>query len=78
MSQPKRYSLVASYYCSDAKMEAFEDGEYVRHADYAAIKAENERLTDYLDRIDLAIGKADYEQALDILIEWRRERKDLP
>jgi len=42
--QPKRYSLVASYYCSDAKMEAFEDGEFVRHADYAALQAENERL----------------------------------
>ncbi len=44
MSQPKRYSLVSSYYCSDAKMEAFEDGEFVRHADYAALQAENERL----------------------------------
>ena len=44
MSQPKRYSLVASYYCSDAKMEAFVDGEYVRHADYAALQAENQRL----------------------------------
>jgi hypothetical protein len=44
MSQPKRYSLVASYYSSDAKMEAFEDGEFVRHADYAALQAENERL----------------------------------
>ncbi len=44
MIQPKRYSLVASYYCSDAKMEAFEDGEFVRHADYAALQAENERL----------------------------------
>jgi predicted RNase H-like nuclease (RuvC/YqgF family) len=45
--QPKRYSLVASYYCSDAKMEAFEDGEFVRHADYAALQAENERLRKY-------------------------------
>ena len=44
MSQPKRYSLVASYYCSDAKMKAFEDGEFVRQADYAALQAENERL----------------------------------
>ncbi|MFN7341382.1 MAG: hypothetical protein ACK5VI_09920 [Opitutia bacterium] len=44
MIQPKRYSLVASYYCSDAKMEAFEDGEFVRHADYAALQAENARL----------------------------------
>ena len=25
-------------------MEAFEDGEFVRHADYAALLAENERL----------------------------------
>jgi hypothetical protein len=44
VSQPKRYSLVASYYSSDAKMEAFEDGEFVRHADYAALKAAVERL----------------------------------
>jgi hypothetical protein len=44
VSKPKRYSLVASYYSSDAKMEAFEDGEFVRHADYAALKAAVERL----------------------------------
>ncbi len=25
-------------------MEAFEDGEFVRHADYARLQAENERL----------------------------------
>ena len=57
MIQPKRYSLVASYYCSDAKMEAFEDGEFVRQADYAALQAENERLdksnTSLLGTIDI-------------------------
>jgi len=61
MIQPKRYSLVASYYCSDAKMEAFEDGEFVRQADYAALQAENERLdksnTSLLGTIDIIDDK---------------------
>ena len=55
MSQPKRYSLVSSYYCSDAKMEAFEDGEFVRHADYAALQAEVERLTKAGDAMENAL-----------------------
>ena len=51
MNQPKRYSLVASYYCSDAKMEAFEDGEFVRQSDYATLQAEVERLRIQVDNL---------------------------
>ena len=76
MSQPKRYFLKISQTISGLRCETYEaeNGEYVEYADYAALQAENERLNDHLDRIDLAFGKADYEQALDILIEWRKER----
>jgi hypothetical protein len=58
--QPKRYSLVASYYCSDAKMEAFEDGEFVRHADYAALQAENARLRKAGDALSYALQTCKY------------------
>ena len=60
MIQPKRYSLVASYYCSDAKMEAFEDGEFVRHADYAALQAENARLRKAGDALSYALQTCKY------------------
>ena len=60
MIQPKRYSLVASYYSSDAKMEAFEDGEFVRHADYAALLAENERLRKAGDALSYALQTCKY------------------
>jgi hypothetical protein len=74
VSKPKRYSIRGF----SAAMVEEDNGVMVKYADYADLQAENERLTDYLDSIDLAIGKADYEQALDILIEWRKERGDLP
>ncbi len=76
MSQPKRYSLVASYYCSDAKMKAFEDGEFVRHADYAALQAENERLRKagdaFLGAYLFASSKGFVSQdtAVNVIEEW--------
>ena len=72
MSQPKRYSLVASYYCSDAKMEAFIDGEYVRHGDYAALQAENDRLKKIGFKMREMIGDHHWTLA------WDRECKYSP
>ena len=43
MSQPKRFSLVGHEWLGDI-LEESQDGEYVRHSDYAALAAENERL----------------------------------
>ena len=43
MSQPKRFSLVGHEWIGDI-LEEKPDGEYVRHSDYAALAAENERL----------------------------------
>ena len=41
-------------------MEAFEDGEYVRHADYAALQAENAVLT----------SKVEWLMKADRLVVW--------
>jgi hypothetical protein len=77
VSQPNRYSLVASYYCSDAKMEAFEDGEFVRHADYAALKAENERLRKAGDALSYALQTCKYsaEEIAHYADAWTEAKK---
>ena len=77
MIQPKRYSLVASYYSSDAKMEAFEDGEFVRHADYAALLAENERLRKAGDALSYALQTCKYtaEEIAHYADAWTKAKK---
>jgi hypothetical protein len=77
VSKPKRYSLVASYYCSDAKMEAFEDGEFVRHADYDALKAEVERLRKAGDALSYALQTCKYsaEEIAHYAEAWTEAKK---
>jgi hypothetical protein len=78
VSKPKRYDLIWSEMIDDAVIGVTENGDYVRYADYAALKAEVERLSNYLDSIDLAFGKANQEQVIDTLIDWRKSRNELP
>ena len=78
MIQPKRYSLVSSYYCSDAKMEAFEDGEFVRHADYAALLAENERLRKAGDALVEIVHGTYCVTPPQALIDWHAAKETRP
>ena len=56
MSNPKRFDPDVSRR-GDAYMDSKPDGDYVRHEDYAALEAENARLTAQLAAIQGGMGE---------------------
>ena len=71
MSQPKRYDID-----SDGVPYPLDTGDYVRHSDYAALAAENERLRKAGDAMDAYLKRQDgtTNGQLDVRTDWQNAK----
>lgn len=73
MSDPKRYDLVGEY--DDCCIAPIEDGDYVSFKDYETLRAENERLKELVEKLEIEVAHLSDSDLRQLEYDLRSARK---